>query len=560
MQSALRLRDRVAASPAAVGVAVVTVLALAARLFALGQRVFHWDEARVGYWILRYQESGAYEYRPIIHGPFLPQVNRLLFEVLGPTDFAARLPVAVVGGLLPLAAWLFRDRLRDAEVVALAALFALNPVLLYYSRFMRNDVLLAALMVFALGFFVRAYDTRETDYLYAGVAALALAFTTKENVVVYVGTWVGAFALVFDHRLFLARGTDRTPLDLVWSSLRRAAVGAWRWRVPLVVAVVEFFVIVVVFYAPRPEFGQALTNPAMLPGVVGAGTVGAAEAFWGTWVGGGMQGHQYLPYFEHYVSVLQAGGLVVVLLAAGGFLADRYGGDEPRDLVSFAFYWGLASVFLYPHQRHPGALDSGPRHRPAGDTGRRRRRHRRPSRPPWTRRGRHRERRARARHPGRAGRTDVGHGRERGLREPAGQRLAARPVRPAGKRGATRRTRRRGEGRPEQRRSDVLFYGEHFHVPDEADARQPPVTSGNWHNRLPMTWYLERGGVRPTSSTHLDDVTADGPPVVITLADHEKDLSPRLENYRATTHEITLTNTETVVFVDRDALDDDTRT
>src|SRR6056297_2220217 len=99
-------------------VLAITALALAVRLVGLGVRIFHWDEGRVAYWILRYHESGQFAYRPIVHGPFLFIVNDWVFSIpfLGASDFSARLIVALVGGLLPLSAWLLRDRLRDAEV------------------------------------------------------------------------------------------------------------------------------------------------------------------------------------------------------------------------------------------------------------------------------------------------------------------------------------------------------------------------------------------------------------------------------------------------------------
>ena len=168
---------------ALLGVVGFTAVALALRLVALGGRIFHWDEGRVGYWILRYHETGVHTYRPIVHGPFLPVVNDWLFALLPVSDFLARFPVAAVGGLLPLAAWLFRERLRNVELVAFAALLALNPLAVYYSRFMRNDVLVAAFAVFALGFVVRGFDTGRLRYAFPAAASLGLAFTTKENAV-----------------------------------------------------------------------------------------------------------------------------------------------------------------------------------------------------------------------------------------------------------------------------------------------------------------------------------------------------------------------------------------
>jgi uncharacterized protein (TIGR03663 family) len=198
--SLARLR---AVTDSRVGLAVVgiTVLALAGRLLLLGDRVAHWDEGRVAYWTLQYAQTGYFEYRPVVHGPFLFQVNEFLFSFVGSNDFVSRLPVAVVGGLLPASAWLFRERLKGAETVALAGLLALNPLLVYYSRFMRNDVLVAAFMFFALGFVVRAYDSGNGWYAVPAGLTMALGFTAKENAIVYLVCWFGAAALLLDHRL-----------------------------------------------------------------------------------------------------------------------------------------------------------------------------------------------------------------------------------------------------------------------------------------------------------------------------------------------------------------------
>jgi len=284
------------------------VAGLALRLIGLGARVAHQDEGRVGYWIIRYLESGVWEYRAIVHGPFLFHVNKYVFGVLGPSDFASRLPVAVIGASLPVLAWLFREHLRDTEVIALGALLTLNPVLVYYSRFMREDVPLAFFMFAAVGFAVRYYDTRRARYVFATAGAVALGMTTKENGLLYAACWLGAAVLLLDHRLFAAsygrgdRGSIRTavayvawllPVSIEYVPVRvrrllnldvpdddgpaserpvgrdggsarerdgvrerLATATSWlsvQWSTVGVVAlaVVEFFAIIVFFYAPR---------------------------------------------------------------------------------------------------------------------------------------------------------------------------------------------------------------------------------------------------------------------------------------------------------------------
>jgi uncharacterized protein (TIGR03663 family) len=196
-----RLRD----VPLVYLVGAVAVLAVLARAFTLGARTFHWDEARVGYWILYYVDSGSFTYRHAIHGPLIQQVNHWLFPLVGASDFTARLPVALVGGLLPLSALLFRKHLDRAETVALSLFLGSNAVLLYYSRFMRSDILVAAFMFTAFGFLVRLYDTRQFRYLYAASAFAALGFASKENAIVYLLTWVGATVLLTDQALYRPR-------------------------------------------------------------------------------------------------------------------------------------------------------------------------------------------------------------------------------------------------------------------------------------------------------------------------------------------------------------------
>ncbi|WP_135827578.1 flippase activity-associated protein Agl23 [Halorussus halobius] len=341
----------------------VTLLALVARLFELGARVAHQDEARVAYWAYRYMENGVYEYRPIVHGPFLTIVDGHLFGLLGADDFTMRLVVALFGGLLPLAALLFRDRLRDSETIAMALLLAANPLLLYYSRFYRNDLLLAGFMLVAFGFLVRAYDHGRPAFLYAGVGAFALAFTTKENALVYAACWVGAAALLWDHRLFARRAGERGLLGTAWADLRARAGGLREWWPHLALAVVEFFAIVVFFYAPRnadriaehpssavdagaPSLGEALADPTLLPAVVEHATLGTWTDFVDQWGTGNEE--SYIGAVEALWPALVAGAGVLLALAVLGFVADRYADETPRDAVAFASYWGFASLLGYP--------------------------------------------------------------------------------------------------------------------------------------------------------------------------------------------------------------------
>ena len=329
-------------------VVLVAALALLVRFLALGERAVHWDEARVGYWILRTSATGDWAYRPIIHGPFVQHTTRLLLDLVGPNPYTMRGVVALVGGVLPLAALLFRSRLADDEVIALAVVLAANPLLVHFSRFMRSDVVLAAFAFVAVGSFLRALDTRRVRWLYAGTLALALAFTAKENALLYLLSWAGSLTLVAAWWCWTRPPGER------WQALggRGRAVGAalWQWRGHVVLSLLGFLAVIVAFYAPRSGAAggvglwNALGNPSLLPAVVEAATVGSVEKVLDVWLAGEMRAHSYLLYLGYYLVILGLGAGPLVTLAAVGAVGDR-----KRSLLAFCGWWGLSSAVGYPY-------------------------------------------------------------------------------------------------------------------------------------------------------------------------------------------------------------------
>ncbi|MFB6134324.1 MAG: flippase activity-associated protein Agl23 [Halanaeroarchaeum sp.] len=344
---------------------VVTAAALLARLVILGDRIAHFDEARVAYWSYHFMETGEFHYRYIIHGPFVQHVNALLFAVLGSNDFTMRLVVAVIGGLLPLSVLLFREHLRDAEMVATALFLSFNPILLYYSRFFRSTVPVAAFSLVAFGFLVRLSDTGRVRYLYGATGFLALAFATKENAVVYLVVWIGASALLLDYGLYRPRNA-RTGLqwlrhtwgDTVSDHEGRRAV--YRYVFHLLLAGVLFFVIVLYFYAPRAggEGGIGLWKS------LGAGRLmPLVDATWQDvragfeyWLGGALEDpsgydtivDRYVDFLWLVLRAIRDYSATLVAFAVFGFAVERYASERGSNLVMFASYWGVVSVLGYP--------------------------------------------------------------------------------------------------------------------------------------------------------------------------------------------------------------------
>jgi len=387
-------------------VILLTVVALIARVVFLGARYAHWDEARVAYWAYFYAETGSLGYHWEEHGPLVQIAARWLFEPFGVGDTATRLPVAVVGGLLPMAALLYRRHLRDSEVVALALFLAFNSVLLYYSRFMRSDVLVAAFMFAALGMLIRFADTRRYRYLYAAGLFVALGFGSKENAIIYLVTWAGATVLVADQWLHSPAGPDSgaSRLGRSWASRwwRRlvATLSAWGEtlrlslqsspadgadqgdgvtglamttgkRVGLLVSRLAGLVVVVLatvlfIFADRGAgvrgrqpylseendrvaLGEVLGQPGKTPAFV-TDTLEHAYEGYADWFAKSSERtlETYLDFIEGFAGVLAQNATVLLVFAVLGILIERYGRENPRWLVMFMTYCAVASFVGYP--------------------------------------------------------------------------------------------------------------------------------------------------------------------------------------------------------------------
>ena len=379
----------------AVGLVVaVALLGLVLRLLFLGDRIAHWDEGRVGYWIIYHAETGSFAYRRIIHGPFIQHVNSWLFPIIDANDFTMRLPVALISATLPLSALLFRKHLRTAEMVALALFLAVNPVILYYSRFMRSDLLVATFMFLALGTLVRFYDTRRWRYVYAASALMACGFASKENAILYVLTWLGAAGLLADQALYrprnfasgyqlLAEKTNRTTERLdgdeiaangegsgVDDNSRSLADHASLTVLNLAGASILFLALSLFLYAPRSGgmaglryppstaadqvmFWQGVTDPTLFPTLVEQTWTHVSEEF-GTWFSqAGEAGDDtildtFVEFTGRFLRVMRDKAAVLSILALLGFVYERYGRSTSRNLVVFSFYGGFVSVLGYP--------------------------------------------------------------------------------------------------------------------------------------------------------------------------------------------------------------------
>ena len=157
------------------------VVAAAMRLWDLGHRAVHHDESLHSFYSWQLAEGQGFRHDPLMHGPLQFELNAAIFFIFGDSDYTSRLLYAIAGTVLVALPFFFRDRLGRLGALFTSIMLAFSPALLYFSRFSRNDILMA---VWALGLVIcmwRYIDEGKNRYVYFAAGLLALAFASKET-------------------------------------------------------------------------------------------------------------------------------------------------------------------------------------------------------------------------------------------------------------------------------------------------------------------------------------------------------------------------------------------
>ena len=165
------------------------------RLWDLGSRAMHHDESLHAYYSWGLSKGNGFTHNPLMHGPLQFEANAGVFWLFGDTEFTARVLYAVAGVVVVGLPFLLRSRLGRLGALLVAVLLAFSPAMLYFSRFARNDILMAAWTLGLLVTMWRYLDEGKNRYLYIAAVLLALAFSSKETA--YIVT------LIFGLFLFL---------------------------------------------------------------------------------------------------------------------------------------------------------------------------------------------------------------------------------------------------------------------------------------------------------------------------------------------------------------------
>ena len=238
----------------------ILLVAAGLRLYVLELAPFHNDEGVNGWFLTNLMRHGTYVYDPAnYHGPTLYYLALVSSIVVGLNDVAVRLVPATAGLITIGLALAMRRWIGTAGSLVAAALLAVSPGWLYFSRYFIHEELLVCFTVALVYFGRRWAEERRTWQIGAAAGSAALLFATKETAILTVGVLLIALACLTLYERIRgrpvvvapaaggrrSRAQARQSLDeRVFASLAQPGVGR-----DLGVAAAIFLVVYVLFYS-----------------------------------------------------------------------------------------------------------------------------------------------------------------------------------------------------------------------------------------------------------------------------------------------------------------------
>jgi len=358
---------------------LLIVLAIATRFWDLGARAISHDESWHANWSWKLYAGQGYKHDPASHGPFLFEANALIHLLFGVNSYTARIVPALFGVALVALPYLFRKWLGRTGALVTSLLFLISPSILYYSRYIRNDIYIIVwtlLLIFAM---LRYLEERKSLHLYLMVVVLTLSFCTKEVTFMngfILGSFLGLLFLIqwlgdrqrdvrnipaFELALVMAtlvlplltafpvKFLGFNPLDYSQAGIVRSgatflallAISAlvgfwWDWKRWLICAGL-FYGIYVVMYTTFFTNGQGFAT-----GVVGS---------LGYWLAQQDVHRGSQPWFYYFVLLPFYEFVPLIFSVVGMGFEIRNPKSEIRNskapVVPFLIYWLIASLVLY---------------------------------------------------------------------------------------------------------------------------------------------------------------------------------------------------------------------
>ena len=283
---------------------IIIVVAMATRFWDLGSRAQHHDESMHSFYSWELYRGRGYIHNPLLHGPFVFHATALTYFLFGASDYTSRVAPAIFGLGIVIVPYFLRKWLGRYGSLAAAAMFAISPAFLYYSRFIRMDIFAAFFEILLFLAVIKYLDERRERYIYLAAAFLSLLFSTKE--ISYITTFIFGTFLV---------------LLLAWEWLPRR-------KFPPDLA--SFDLVVIIGSLCAPLYFTALIIKLL-----------------GLW-----DALDYVNYGQH--------DLIALLLVTGIFAALGLAWNRRRWLVSAGIFWAIYILLHTSLLTNMGGLLTGP--------------------------------------------------------------------------------------------------------------------------------------------------------------------------------------------------------
>jgi uncharacterized protein (TIGR03663 family) len=209
---------------------LILILAFVLRFWHLDLKLLHHDEAIHSWFSYELLTTGAWQYDPSYHGPFLYYVTAGMFALIGPSDFTARVLPSLVGfAIIPLVYCIYRiGYINKNQTLVVALLLAISPDMVYFSRFLRHDIFMLFFLMLLLVAILYYFERGTTGFAVLAAVAAGGALCCKEEAPVIIAVFILFFAFA------------------VWKG--RFSLPP-RWKADLVLFVLLVAVIMTVFYS-----------------------------------------------------------------------------------------------------------------------------------------------------------------------------------------------------------------------------------------------------------------------------------------------------------------------
>jgi dolichyl-phosphate-mannose--protein O-mannosyl transferase len=327
-------------TPEVIAYVAIVIVAFALRFWDLADRAMHHDESLHATYSWYLFKGRGYEHHPLMHGPLLFHLMAVGYVLFGVSEATSRIVPAAFGTALVLLPILLRPWLGRVGALAAAAMLAVSPSMLYFSRFVgagAQDILvLCGMVVVVAGIWHYLRSGRE-QWIYLTAAGLMVGFTTKEVTYMLAAILVlylnGAVAVAFAAQAVPEDGTERPLLarlrvvafiPIAWFVvLFWPFIGGLRERLRLreLPRVGELLIVIGTLSAPMFSAGSQVVLERL-------GVVMARPAPIGDWTN------------EQLWGAIVIGGLMALAVYFGTAW------DARRWLIAAAIFWG-ASITLF---------------------------------------------------------------------------------------------------------------------------------------------------------------------------------------------------------------------